>query len=827
MQPENIEDLYPLSPLQEGLLFHAIQTPGEGLHMVQLACELHGSLDEEALERACRRVVERHPVLRTAFVWEGLGEPVQVVCRRVELPFERLDWRGLDAGSQRHAMADLLAEDRRRDFLLTDAPLARVTLIRLGDDRHGLIWTYHHLLLDGWSFYLVLREVFAFYEAAVGNRTAEPLRARPYRDHIAWLRRQDRAAAEAFWRRCLQGFTAPTPLGLPAPAGGGKGCVIREARVPAGLTEALQALTRRHRLTLNTLFQGAWALMLSRLSGEEDVVFGVILSGRPATLRGVEGMVGLFINTLPLRVRVPRGERLVPWLRSIQAAQTELLDFEYSPLRQVQAWSEIPRGVPIFESLVDFVNYPTEESLSEQLAGLEVRDVRFAERPSYPCAWLVSPGREISLKSLYDVARFDGPSVARLQQQMLLVLEELTREPDRRLGDVPWLGEGERFQVLAEWNDTAGSAPAGSIHELFERRAREAPEAVAVEFEGRRFSYAEVERWANRLARHLRRLGVGTGSLVGVYLERCWQMVPVLLGILKAGGAYVPLDAEYPAARVRWILSSLGLRVLLTQRELLAANPEAVGGLDSLEHVLRVEEEAWRELPASPPKSFSGPEDLAYIIFTSGSTGTPKGVMLRHGPVLNLIAWVNSRFGMGPSDRVLFLTSLCFDLSVYDIFGMLAAGGVVRIASAREMRDPELLVRALVEEPVTYWDSAPAALQQIVPFFPAAPAAASRLRLVFLSGDWIPLSLPGSVRRAFPGARVIALGGATEAAIWSNFFPVGALEPGGTSIPYGRPIPNARYHVLDGAFAPCPIGVPGTSISPVDVWPPATRASRR
>ncbi|HEX5714700.1 MAG TPA: amino acid adenylation domain-containing protein, partial [Thermoanaerobaculia bacterium] len=367
--------------------------------------------------------------------------------------------------------------------------------------------------------------------------------------------------------------------------------------------------------------------------------------------------------------------------------------------------------------------------------------------------------------------------------------------------------EAGRWQRLAEWNDTAAPFPdQTALHEPFEEQARRVPGAVAVEHEGGTLTYAELELRSSRLALHLAALGAGPGSLVGIHLGRSPEMIVAALGVLKSGAAYVPIESTWPRERVRWILESQRIAHLLTRSWELEALGE-VGS--SVPHTLCLDEPDLWKGPEALAVGRAGPDDLAYVIFTSGSTGTPKGVMVRHRPAANLIHWVNSTFGVGPSDRLLFITGLSFDLSVYDIFGTLAAGGTIRLASSEELRDPQRLVRILAEGGVTFWDSAPAALQQLAPFFPAPATTSTPLRLVFLSGDWIPVSLPDRVRESFAGARVISLGGATEATIWSNWYPIREVDPAWKSIPYGRPISNARYHPLDEDLNPCPIGVDG------------------
>jgi amino acid adenylation domain-containing protein len=328
--------------------------------------------------------------------------------------------------------------------------------------------------------------------------------------------------------------------------------------------------------------------------------------------------------------------------------------------------------------------------------------------------------------------------------------------------------------------------------------------------DGREMTYRELSAAAGRLARRLRALGAGPGVPVAVVLERSAEMVPALLAVLEAGSFYVPLDPAHPEARSRAILETLGAEIALTQERL--APRLAKLGVPRLVLVDGAEAEA--EEPsggAAAAASPAEPDDPAYVIFTSGSTGAPKGVVVRHRPAVHLIHWVNGTFGVGPGDRLLFATALTFDLSVYDVFGILAGGGTVRVASEAEVRDPEALARVLAGEPITFWDSAPAALSQLVPFFPrpAAGRGEGALRLVFLSGDWIPLGLPAEVRAAFPRAQVVALGGATVATVWSNFHRVDEIDPQWLSIPYGRPIPNARYLVLDERLEPCPAGVPG------------------
>ncbi len=358
----DIEDIYPLAPMQQGILFHTLYAPASGVYCEQWQCLLHGHLQVEALQQAWQHVVERHPVLRTSFHWENRPEPFQVVHRRVEVPWQHYDWRTLSTGEQEQRLEAFLAVDRAQSFTLSRAPLIRLTLIRMAGEVYQLVWTHHHLLLDGWSLPVLLKDVFQCYDAFGAGRALHLDVRRPYGDYIAWLQQQDLAPAEAFWRQTLQGYTTPTAL-----ARGSVGSTVtnqaadydeQRQHLSEALTDALQTLARQHHLSLNSLVQGAWAVLLSRYSGEADVIFGVVVSGRPAALAGVESMVGLFMNTLPVRVRVSPEASLIPWLQALQAQQVEARHYEYSPLVQVQRWSDVPPGLALFDTLLVFQNYP-------------------------------------------------------------------------------------------------------------------------------------------------------------------------------------------------------------------------------------------------------------------------------------------------------------------------------------------------------------------------------------------------------------------------------------------------------------------------------------
>ncbi|HVR97663.1 MAG TPA: condensation domain-containing protein, partial [Thermoanaerobaculia bacterium] len=568
---EDVEDAYPLSPMQQGLLFHSLYAPDSGLYVAQVGCRL-GGLDVGAFQRAWQTLVDRHPILRTSFLWEGLEQPLQAVRRRVELSWDEADWRGLDETEREERLEAFLRADAARGFELGRAPLMRLALLRLDDDAYQFVWSHHHLLLDGWCTTLVFEELFALYETHRFGHSQQPFHRRPYRDYIAWLRDQDLANAEAFWREMLRGFAAPTPLSIDRPQdceASAREYDTVEERLSPELTAGLESLARRHSLTLNTVLQGAWALLLSRYSGEVDVVFGATVSGRPAELAGVESMLGLFINTLPVRVRVSPSQEAAHYLKEIQAQQAEARQHDHSPLVEVQGWSEVPRGTPLFESILVFENYPVDELVRRQAGrALGIDGLRMEIRNNLPLTLTVSPGRQLSLLVRYDCRRFGTPAIRRLQGHLATLLSGLVNEPAARLTDLPLLTAPER-RMLMEWSaGEATAAPATCLHELFAQQVAAMPDAPAAVHGDSQLSYAELDRRSNQLAQYLVKLGVGPEARVGLCMERSLDLLVALLATMKAGGAYVPLDPGNPPERLQTMLRDAEARVVLTQERL-------------------------------------------------------------------------------------------------------------------------------------------------------------------------------------------------------------------------------------------------------------------
>ncbi|HEX8161805.1 MAG TPA: amino acid adenylation domain-containing protein, partial [Pyrinomonadaceae bacterium] len=806
----DVEDVYELSPMQQGLLFHAVYSPNTGVYFNQYVFEFRGPLDAPSFERAWREVFGRHHVLRTSFHWRVLDKPLQVVRRGVGLPLERLDWSALSETEAETRLDALLDSDRRRGFDLSAAPLVRLFLIRLAEDRHRFVWSDHHLLMDGWSRSLVLKEVLAFYEAFSEGGAPRPEPPRPYRDYVAWLQGQNSSEAEAFWRQTLRGFSAPTALAVDR----GRGAAAGEesygelhVSLSAEATESLRALARGQRLTLNTVVQGAWAMLLSRYSGDEDVVFGATSSGRPPELANAESMIGLFINTLPVRARVSPRARLAEWLKEFQRSQVETRQYEYSPLAQVQEWSDVPRGTPLFESILVFENYPVDETLREQPTGVEIGVLRILETTSYPLSVLVVPGARLRVTLWYDRRRFDDSAASRLLGHFRNLIEAVAARPLERLSDFPLLSADERRQLLREWNDTRADYRAGAcVHHLFEEQARRAPDRVALVFEGERVSYGELDARADRLARRLSAAGVRRGALVGLCLERSAEMVVGLLAIFKSGGAYLPLDPSYPKPRLRHMLEDSRLRVLLTRRRMADALPDHDARAIYLDDEYAGDGRGGAgdaDCGAGPEAGGGGPAtgaDLAYVIYTSGSTGRAKGVQIPHRAVVNFLDSMRERPGLAADDLLLSVTSLSFDISALEIFLPLTTGARLELASREVASDGMRLRERVADSGATVMQATPSTWRMLIE---AGWRGDARLK-VLCGGEALP---PELARRLLAGnAEVWNMYGPTETTIWSGVY---RLEASDGDAPIGRPIANTQLHVLDAQGEPVPVEVPG------------------
>lgn len=661
---------YNLAPTQEGMLFHHIQDPKSGVDLEQLVCSLHESIESDCLLQACREMLARHEVFRTSFQWENLAKPMQVVAAEVSTPFEFVDLSHLPIESAQEQFNRYLETDRTAGFDLTEAPLTRFALFKFNAENYKLVWTIHHTALDGRSFPLILNELFGVYDARRAGTKIELPELRPYADYISWLETADLAKAESFWREYLRGFTLANQVpALDGTDSNESGRGELEIALSEETTAALRNFAAQEGFTVNTVVQGAWALLLGRYSGSADVVFGATRACRNFA-PDAASMVGTFINTLPVRVHIDNDLQLVGWLKQLRASQREIREHEHTSLASLQSWSEVPRGAPLFESILVFDNYDLTRKMQSQGGKWTSREVRLRERTNYPLTLYGYADSKLILKLAYDGQRFNAASIRRMLGHLTTILEAMSAGANIALSRLPFLTAQEERQ-LEDWNRTSVEySRLPRIHDLIEAQAQQSPEAVALVFRDQSCTYRELDSRANQLARLLGSLGVQPGDRVGVSMERSIEMLVALLATMKAGAAYVPLDPAYPAERIKYVLSDAHVTVILTQeklRPLVAEFAPTVVALDS-------ESELIATCGNQPVERAFSSESAAYVIYTSGSTGKPKGVMVSHRNVVNFFVGMDQRFGKDGPGVWLAVTSISFDISVLELFWTLSRG---------------------------------------------------------------------------------------------------------------------------------------------------------
>ena len=810
----DVEAIYSLSPMQQGMLFHSLYAPSSGVYVQQLSCTLQGRLNLVVFSQVWQRLVDRHPILRTAFVWQGLEKPLQAVQRHVKLEIVQEDWRDRLPDQQANLLTVLLQADQNEDFNLSKAPLMRLKLIRKTDETYSLIWTHHHLLADGWSMPLLLDEVFIDYEMyAQGHDQAFPPR-RLYRDYIAWLKQQDGSAAESFWRKNLQGIQAPTMIALNRRAGSRQeqaGYGDQSIQLPVDKTAALQMLATKHQLTLNTLVQGAWALLLSRYSNQDDVVFGTTVAGRPAELAGVETMIGLFINTLPMRVQVPTDTPLLHWLQQFQAQQVELRQYEYSSLVQIQGWSEVPRSLPLFESIVVFENYPIDPAVRERARSLRIQDVHHAVKTNYPLTILAIPGSQLVLRIKYESNRFDAATVAEILSQFQSLLIQVAINPHQAISGYS-LATPTSQALLPDPTIALSEPQYELVIEMLNSRLRVSNHLLAVSQGDHGWSYAELATRANDLAQALLNQGLPKGAPVAVLGNRCFGLIASMVGVLLSGGVLLTVDRHLPLHRQRLMLQTAKVEYLILLDDL----PEAKSGqkLDS-RMVLQIDPDtAYITTPASPyalkpiPLPELLPDDPAYLFFTSGTTGVPKGILGSHKGLGHFLSWQRQTFAVGSADRCAQLVSLSFDVLLRDVFLPLVSGATLCLPDDDEILASDHIFTWLEREQITRLHTVPAIVQSWL-LNPDPHVSLANLRSVFFAGEPLSEALVRHWRTAFPEAGdIVNLYGPTETTLAKCCYIVPSEICSGVQ-PIGKPLPDTQALVLGTHGQLCGIGEPG------------------
>ncbi|MFC8198280.1 amino acid adenylation domain-containing protein [Streptomyces sp. NPDC057298] len=798
-----VSDVWPLTPLQSGLLFHTMLNDDSwDAYQMQMAFHIEGKVDPARMRIAGQAMLDRHANLRTAFVNDRDGNQVQVVVDGVQVPWAEIDLRHLDEQARKEALDAFLAEDHGRSFDPAAPPMLRLTLVRTETDSSELVLTANHVLFDGWSLPILMQDILRLYGSA-GDASVLP-RVRGFKDFLVHLSRQDHEETARAWAHEFAGVEEPTLL---VPGGteqeGSSGIGHVELALPLEEVRELNRRASELGVTVNTLVQGAWAVLLGRLTGRQDVVFGATVSGRPPAVTDVDSIVGMFINTLPVRVQYAPADTFADVLRALQNRQAALLDHHHYGLTEIHQATGL---TTLFDTLVVFESYPVDrDGLSDanSAAGIAFTGIRPSTGTHYPLTVMADADPHLRLQLQYQEHVLDRESVDIMAARFVRVLRQLITDPSLPVGRIDILEPAERVRLLEQFNDTRTPASPLTLPALFEAQAAQSPDAVAVVFEDTELTYAQVNARANRLARELTALGVGPETVVALSLPRSAELVIALLAVLKAGGAYLPIDPKYPSHRLEYILTEAAPQLILTDHDTVSVLP---AGDTPVLHLDDVDlDGADQDAPAgigdlsdaerSTPLQ---PQHLAYVMYTSGSTGAPKGVAITHHNVVNGVTQLAREIDAGPGRRALAGTSVNFDVSAFEIFTTLCTGGRVEV-----VRD----ILVLGERAGWHGNvisTVPSAFAELLDQI----AGHTQVDVLVFAGEALPADLVNRARQAFPGVRIINAYGQTESFYATTFTASGTPRSLG-AVPIGAPLGNMRAYVLSPGLQPVPAGVTG------------------
>ena len=801
MDLDNVQDIYPLSPTQAGMVFHSIADPDSAVYVGQVCCHLSGAVDAIRLKAAWKALIQRHDVFRTAFVWDDLDEPLQVVREEVDAGWSLLDWTELAAEEQEKALDLWLIDDRSRGFALDQAPLMRLALISRSPDRHHLVWTSHHALVDGWSVRVVLDELTKLYSETSVKTSVGLAPAFAYNRFIAWLATQDTEAAKDFWRQRLSGFRYPIELKTRRPiqtatsAGTHREDILS---IDPVLGEAVETLARDLRISLFTVMQAAWGLLLHRYSDADDIVFGVTVAGRPSVLPGIESAVGLFINTLPVRHVIDSTVTLKSWLKQLHRETTDNTAYESTPLSKVAACSEVPPGRPLFDSILVYTSLSVVGDAAPSENGLRIEAVDTFDQSNFGLALLIYPGDSLTLKLVSQISRYEGATCRQMLSDVERVLRGICRHIDGTLGEIVIPNPSDRHRLLdGAFAGQAANEHVDTVLDQFARQSERCKGRPAVALRGSSMTYAELDEASTLAAYRLIDRGVRPGEFVGISMSPGCALITAILAVLKAGAAYVPIDPEYPLERIRHMVEDARMLRLVSdagQRALFETM-----GVEILVLDVASDRPDFGDLPIVSPNA------PAYLIYTSGSSGLPKGVVITHA---NLSFSTGARLQYYPAqpDAFLLLSSYAFDSSVAGIFWALCAGGKLVMTERRGEQDIAALCDCIAGERITHTLCLPSLYRVILEH--GSQAALGTLKMVIAAGEILTPELVLEHRRCLPDVALFNEYGPTEGTVWCSVFDTAEFDGAG-SVPIGRAIPGAAVYLLDSRQRRVPLGVEG------------------
>ncbi|MFD3262299.1 amino acid adenylation domain-containing protein, partial [Paenibacillus lentus] len=800
-----IKQVFPLTPMQEGMLFSSIYDEDSEAYLQQKVITIEGDLNIALLQQSFQLLVDRHDILRTNFVYEKIQSPMQVVFheRQAHIHFE--DISNLPQAEQEHYVARFIENDRAQGFNLVKGELIRMSVLQCAGDSSKIVFTFHHILMDGWCVGIITRELFELYHALGQGGQAELPATFPYRKYIDWIGKQDKAEAAAYWSQYLEGYE--DHVSLPRKKGSRLPRMIETTHeFSLQETRILNDLARRNQVTVNTVFQTLWGILLQKYNESRDVVFGSVVSGRPAQLPGIDQAVGLFINTLPVRILLDEPD--LSFNALVRRQQTEAIlsrSFEYFPLYEVQALTEMRQD--LIDHIIVFENFPLREELETLSLGLDLgfkaTSIEEHDQTNYDLTLIVYPGDTLTLQFSYNAEVYDPFIIEAIPHHLGEMIRFLEHSADAPVAQIEYMTEKEKKRCLELHESNNADFPRDrTIHHLFEEQVAKYPDQIAVKYGEHEISYQELNRQANQLARYLQQQGVGPDTIVGIFMNRSVELVIGILGILKAGGAYLPIDPIYPHERIEFMLKDSRTSLLLSEREL-------CDRLDFSGQVVCFDDQPWSLEDGSNVEGRSDSGDLAYIIYTSGTTGLPKGVMIEHRNVVRLLIHNQPIFDFDASDTWTMFHSPCFDFSVWEMYGALLFGGKLIIVSKVTAQSPMDYLQLLKDEKVTVLNQTPTAFYALMNEEAAHDSCELTLKYVIFGGEALQPSMLADWKRKYPFTKLINMYGITETTVHVTFKEITGedIQTGISNI--GVPIPTLSCYVFNQQQELCPIGMAG------------------
>jgi amino acid adenylation domain-containing protein len=840
---KNLEDILALTPMQEGILFHYLKVPNSDQYVEQLSLEISGEIDDKIFEKAWNVVAAANEMLRTVFRWEKMKHPMQIVLRKNHLTPLYHDLSGLDTAEKNTLVEEIRINDRKKKFDLREIPF-RVTLCKIEPARFQMIVTNHHILYDGWSNGIILKEFFNAYNDLVHKRTPHKPVKNKFKEYINWLKSREKSKQEKFWSQYLKGVENPTELAVkmrnakdqPGEKEKKPGIPHTEkyqARLDQHTKNKIEEFARKHRITLAALFYSSWGILLQKYNNSDDVLFGTTVSGRSAKLEGIEDMVGLFINTLPMRVKQIPAAAVTGMLNQVNHALKAREEYESTSLVDINQYSQSDNRGELFDSLVVLENYPLDRRLMLKDSELSVESYSLVETANYDLVVEIVLFDDIDIDLVYNREYFEPATIERMSDHFCRIMENIIKNPTQPVHEIDILSEEEKQQLLVDFNKTDAEYPHDmTIHQLFAEQAEQTPDYIALvgHTEGTRglaplsdpisITYNQLNRKSNQLASLLKEKGVKSDTIVGILLERSIDMIIGILGILKAGGAYLPINPEYPEERINYMLKESDSRVLLappgTQVKVKADVKENSRQPQQLPlQLINIDTQ-----PASafdPPLSTLtststcqvSPANLAYIIYTSGSTGKPKGVMVKHTSAVNVLSALQKEYPLNETDAYLGKTSVVFDVSVTELFGWFFGAGRLIILEKDGEKDPYKILDAMERTAVTHINFVPSMFNAFLEVLDRQKVnRLTTLRYIFLAGEALLPGVVNKFRQLGTEIQLENIYGPTEGTVYSSKYPLSHWHGRG-SIPIGKPMQNIRLYILDRDNHLQPIGVPG------------------